>query len=336
MSGHKKPKSMKLSQIIRTAAVAALALTALRAAGAERNVRISRPWGDIHGTLSTPAAETETAVLIIAGSGPTDRNCNSSTNLRTDAFVHLARLFDSLGMASLRYDKRGIGASRCDDMDFEHLRLDDYIDDAAACVEWLRGEGYRRIIVAGHSEGSCIALAVAADRPAGVDAVISLCGAGCTIDRTLQTQLARQLATYDPGMLLDAMRIISRIKAGVRVPSEEVPKPLRALFDETTQPFLHSAMEERLNPRRLIRRTTCPVLIVGGEFDIQISVSDAEALHAARPDARMVIAGRMTHTLKDAESADMAQQMTSVYANPSLPLSGDLRRAVAEFAGGLQ
>lgn len=327
---------MNIPQLIRTIALATLATAAIHAAGAERNVAIRRPWGDIHGTLSTPAADTETAVLIIAGSGPTDRNCNSSLNLRTNAFVHLARLFDSLGMASLRYDKRGIGASRCDDMDFEHLRLDDYIDDAAACVEWLRGEGYRRIIVAGHSEGSCIALAVAADAPAEVEAVISLCGAGCTIDRTLQTQLARQLTAYDPGMLLDAMRIISRIKAGERVPADEVPKPLRTLFNETTQPFLHSAMEERLNPRRLIRRTACPVLIVGGEFDIQISVSDAEALHAARPDARKVIVGRMAHTLKDAESADMAQQMTSVYANPSLPLSGGLRRAVAEFADGLQ
>ncbi|MDE5637989.1 MAG: alpha/beta hydrolase, partial [Alistipes sp.] len=302
---------------------------------AERNVSISRPWGDIRGTLSTPAADSGTAVLIIAGSGPTDRNCNSSLNLRTDAFVHLARLFDSLGMASLRYDKRGIGASRCDEMNFDQLRLDDYIDDAAACVAWLHGEGFRRVIVAGHSEGSCIALAVAVGAPDEVDAVISLCGAGCTMDRTLQIQLARQLTAHDPGMLLDALRIISRIKAGEHVPAEEVPKPLRGLFNDTTQSFLHSAMEERLDPQRLIRRTTCPVLIVGGELDIQISASDAESLHAARPDARKVIVDRMAHTLKEASSADMAHQMTSVYINPSLPLSEGLRRAITEFANDI-
>lgn len=326
---------MNIAAIIRIAATVSLAIAGVSAAGAERNVRISRPWGDIHGTLSTPAADTGTAVLLIAGSGPTDRNCNSALNLRTDAFVHLARLFDSLGMASLRYDKRGIGASRCERTDFDSLRLDDYIDDAAACIAWLHGEGFRRVIVAGHSEGSCIALAVAAGEQSGVDAVISLCGAGCTLDRTLQIQLARQLTAQDPGMLLDALRIISRIKAGERIPAEAIPQPLRALFNESVQSFLHSSMEERLNPQRLIRRTTCPVLIVGGEFDIQISVSDAEALHAARPDARKVIVARMAHTLKDAASADMAQQMTTVYTNPSLPLSEGLRRAVAEFAGRL-
>jgi len=237
---------------------------------------------------------------------------------------------------SPRYDKRGTGASTADGMDYGALRLDDYVDDAAACVEWLHEQGFARVILAGHSEGSQIALAAAADRPATVAAAISLSGAARTIDHTLQMQLAGELAAADPGMLLDAMRIISRLKSGSRVPEPEIPEPLRVLFRENVQTFLQSAMEERFEPRRLIRRTTCPVLVIGGEYDIQVPPSEAEELHRARPDTRLVIVESMSHTLKDAASADRLQQMQTIYLDPSLPLSAGLCTAVREFVESLR
>lgn len=131
---------------------------------AEREVRLEREFGTLHGTLRIPEGGSRVVALLIAGSGPTDRNCNSRQGLYTNSFVYLADALEKQGIASLRYDKRGIGASRYDDPEkiFE-VSFDDYIGDAAAWTEWLRDQGFEKIVLVGHSEGALIALCVAAD-----------------------------------------------------------------------------------------------------------------------------------------------------------------------------
>ena len=159
---------------------AILLLAFAHTAAGERNVSLERDFGTLYGTLLTPDAGTETVAVIIAGSGPTPRNGN------VNSYLYLAQALEKAGIASLRYDKRGIGASRFTEPEkMADAVLGDFIGDAAAWADYLAGEGFRRVILIGHSEGALIAFCAAQQCPE-VDAVISLAGAGYPLDEILQ------------------------------------------------------------------------------------------------------------------------------------------------------
>lgn len=196
-----------------------LLLAALPSQSKEEEISVSRSWGKLSGTLTVPDEGSDAAVLIIAGSGPTDRNGNSGSGLTTNTYYMLARALEKEGIASLRYDKQGIGGSRYQDPELyeqeDRLRLADYIADAEALTDYLKKRGFRKIILAGHSEGSLIALVAATESP-DIAAVISLAGAGYPIDEILQLQLTRELISYNPGLILNVQSILSRLKQGKR------------------------------------------------------------------------------------------------------------------------
>lgn len=294
---------------------------------AEREVSIARDFGTLYGTLVLPDdSPAETAVLIIAGSGPTDRDCNSKLGMRTNAFRYLADALEEAGIASLRYDKRGIGQSVYDDPErLKEVVFEDFVADAAAWVDYLAGEGYRKIVLLGHSEGALIALC-AAQGNERISAVIEVAGAGRSLDFILQGQLAGQLALADPGLYVQATGIIDRLRAGKRV--DEVPQPLASLFHPSVQPFLISAF--RYDPCRLVAALEIPVLIVQGNNDLQVPVAEADALAAAQPHARKVIVKGMVHTLKTSDGHTLNEQLAA-YTDSTLGLAPGLTDAVTEF-----
>lgn len=150
---------------------AILLLVFAHTAAGERNVSLERDFGTLYGTLLTPDAGTETVAVIIAGSGPTPRNGN------VNSYLYLAQALEKAGIASLRYDKRGIGASRFTEPEkMADAVLGDFIGDAAAWADYLADEGFRRVILIGHSEGALIAFCAAQQTPK-VAAVISVAGA---------------------------------------------------------------------------------------------------------------------------------------------------------------
>lgn len=303
---------------------------ATAATAGEETLRVARSWGTMYGTLLAPDGGSDTAVLLIAGSGPTDRDGNSGAGLAPNSYLLLARALEREGIASLRYDKRGVGASRFarpEEVRQEELRFEDFIEDAAAWIAPLRELGFRRIVLAGHSEGALIALEVAAARPDEVAAVISLAGAGYPIDEILQAQLGRELISFNPGLLLRAQSIIAAIKAGKT--AADIPPLLQQVFHPSVQPYLSSWM--RYDPRESIRRVTQPVLILNGDNDIQIPADNAEALAAAQPAARKIIVKGMTHLLKTSEITDPRQQKIAHYTDPSLPVSEELVGHMAAF-----
>ena len=307
-----------------------LLLAALPSQSKEEEISVSRSWGKLSGTLTVPDEGSDAAVLIIAGSGPTDRNGNSGSGLITNTYYMLARALEKEGIASLRYDKQGIGGSRYQDPELykqeDRLRLADYIADAEALTDYLKERGFRKIILAGHSEGSLVALVAATESP-DVAAVISLAGAGYPIDEILQFQLTRELISYNPGLILNVQSILSRLKQGKT--TEDIPAILQGIFRPSVQPYLISWMQ--YDPREVIRQVKQPVLIVNGDNDIQISADNAEALAQARPDADKVIIEGMTHLLKQSEVTDPQRQKTTIYMDAAAPVSEKLVSVMADF-----
>jgi len=293
---------------------------------AELDENLETPTGTIYGTLTLPAAGRvkPPVVLVIAGSGPTDRNGNAST-LVLNMYAKLATALAERGIATVRYDKRGIAASQAAGPDETSLRFDTYVADAAAWIRKLRAdERFSSVTVVGHSEGSLVGM-IAAQR-APVDAYVSLEGAGFPASVVLARQLATNLAAY-PELKAQSDRILSSLVSGKLVAASDVPAPLLSLYRPAIQPYLLSWFA--YDPRVEIVKTTGRVTIVQGTHDVQVSVDDGKALAAARPGATFVLIDGMTHVLTDDPGTTVAEQVTGAYADASRPLDARLVAALA-------
>ena len=201
--------------------------------------------------------------------------------------------------------------------------------DAAAWADYLAGEGFRRVVLIGHSEGALIAFCAAQQTPK-VAAVVSLAGAGYPLDEILQLQLASQLLPDNMDLLLQANAITAALKRGERV--ESCPPQLEALFHPSVQTFWISSL--RYDPREEIRKVRVPILVVGGDNDLQVPPDNAEALAKAQPRARKAIIAGMTHPLKKCTGRTRIDQ-TGAYGDSTLPIDPDLVAVVTEFIRGL-
>lgn len=312
--------------------VLSLLFTASPLTGAECNVSLKQDFGMLCGTLRTPEAGSDAVALLITGSGPMDRNNNApNMGINTNTFLYLTQALEEQGIASLRYDKRGVGASRYDAPEqMSQVVFDDFVADAARWVIYLKEQGFKKIVLVGHSEGSLVALCVAADEnsdAAGkVSGVVSISGAGFPIDEILQMQLAAQLAMTDMSMLMHATTVLDSLRQGKT--AKDYPPELAMLFEPYLQRYLISQMNYK--PQQLIRRVTVPVLILNGDNDIQVSVANAEALKKAKPNAELLIIKGMTHVLKQSEGRDQMGQL-GVYTNADLPLDATLAEAIPRF-----
>lgn len=312
----------------RAAMAAAVLLLAAGSAGAqasaaaESEVRVETATGELRGTLLLPPGPSPHPVaLVIAGSGPTDRDGNSALGGRNESLRMLAEGLAARGVATVRYDKRGLGGSMAAGRPERELRLDTFVDDAAAWLRMLRADArFSTVSVVGHSEGSLLGARAAAS--AGADAFVSLAGPGNPLGTTLRTQLKAAL----PPMLLPAAdSILADLEAGRT--RDTVPPALFMVFRPSVQPYLISLLQT--DPAAEVARLTVPVLVVQGTTDIQVAVTDAEALHRAQPASRLLVIEGMNHVLK-AVPADRARQVAS-YSDPTLPVVPRLIEEVAAF-----
>jgi pimeloyl-ACP methyl ester carboxylesterase len=298
-------------------ATVALGARPLMAAAAESAYDLVTPSGTIFGTLITPSAAPPTpVVLIIAGSGPTDRNGNGPM-LNLNIYSKLAIALADSGIASVRYDKRGVAASQAALSSESAIRFDTYVDDAVAWIKKLRSDPrFSRVIVVGHSEGSLIGM-IAAQR-AHVDAYVSLEGAGFPA----ATVLASQLQTNAPGLADKWQPVLDKLSSGATVPAADVAPELESLFRPSVQPYLISWF--KYDPRVEIAKLSGPVVIVQGTHDIQVVVADGQALAAAAPRAKYIAIDGMTHVLTDDPGTTLAQQRSGAYADAARPLDATL------------
>lgn len=275
----------------------------------------------LHGSLIVPDRGARSAtVLILAGSGPVDRDGNLP-GLRNDSLKLLARGLAERGVASLRIDKRGIGQSRTAVMREEDLRIQTYVDDA---IGWLAFLGARQdtgpLFILGHSEGALIAT-LAAQR-ADVAGVILVAGAGEPAAELIARQLSD--AGVPEHLQTESKRISQSLARGVAV--ADVPPELAALYRASAQPYLMSWLP--LDPAAELARVKAPALIVQGTHDLQIRVEDAQRL-AAGPNSKFVLIEAMNHVLREAPKERAAN--LAIYGAFDKPLAPELVPAIASF-----
>ena len=299
---------------------------------ASQPITLRTATGDIAGSVVVPSgAGRHPVVLIIPGSGPTDRDGNSPValgpgrTLHTDAYKLLAEALAMQGIASVRYDKRGIAASApaMAGMKENDYRFDMGVDDAAAWMRMLRADPrFSRIVLVGHSEGSLIGMVAAQRAPA--DGFVSLEGAGRPAADVIRAQL---IAGGAPPEMFEAA--LDSLIAGRTV--ENTSPALASLFRPSVQPYMISWF--RYDPAAELKKLPYPTLIIQGTHDVQVSAVDASKL-AAAPGARLLTIDGMTHVLKIGP-ADAAAQVAGVYSDPTVPIAPEVVAAIVAYVRSL-
>ncbi len=295
---------------------------AIPAHSGEKEIEITSAVGSkLYGTLLSKNKQQPLAI-IIAGSGPTDRNGNSTISAPTNEYRLLAYSLDSQNIATFRYDKRGIGKSAYAGMKESDLVFDDYVKDAEKIFDYLYDTlGFKNIYFIGHSEGSLIAML--ASEKEKVKGYISVAGAGRPIDEVLEEQMQKQPLPDSVKQQIPA--IFNQLKNGKEV--NDVPQMLAPLFRKSIQPYMISWLI--YSPQEEIKKLNCPILILQGTCDIQVQQVDAKNLHEANPKSKLDMIPNMSHTLKNAGENCVNENKT--YTDSSMPLDQTLVNDIVSF-----
>src|ERR1700732_2521068 len=191
-----------------------IALAVLSLCGAMSDVLANETQirvGNIDAVLTTPPdVERPPVALLIAGSGSTDHDGNGP-QIKPATLKKLSEQLVARKIATLRYDKRGAGGWKPEFGRPEDFRFKDYVDDAAALVNYLRSSGkFPRLVLVGHSEGGLVAILTARRVP--VDRLVLLATAARRQGDLLKAQLERK--QIPPDVLQPIMKAIDTIMSG--------------------------------------------------------------------------------------------------------------------------
>ncbi len=288
----------------------------------EKEIEVTSASGSkLYGTLLSKNNQQKIAI-IVAGSGPTDRNGNSTLAPATNEYQMLAHSLDSQNIATFRYDKRGIAKSTVANFSESDLVFEDYVKDAEKIFDYLHDSlGFKNIYFIGHSEGSLIAML--ASEKKNVKGYISVAGAGRPIDIILEEQMQKQPLPDSVKQQIPA--IFNQLKEGKEV--NNVPGILAPLFRKSIQPYMISWV--KYSPENEIKKLKCPVLILQGACDIQVQIEDAKSLHNGNKKSMLEIIPNMSHTLKDAGKDCVDEKKT--YTDGSMQIDKILVEDILKF-----
>ncbi|MFT3931987.1 MAG: alpha/beta fold hydrolase [Chitinophagaceae bacterium] len=288
---------------------------------AEELVAIKTSSDSLRGVLLVPAnTKTFSLVIIVPGSGPTDRNGNNPLGVTANSYRMLATALANQQIACLLFDKRGIAASKTAMVAEDSLRFDTYVQDLQAWIAKLKTDKrVKKIIVAGHSEGSLVGM-LAAQR-SKTDGYISLEGPANSIDKIIMQQVAAQPEKIQT----EIKSIFNNLRDGKK--PDSVPPYLMSLFRPGIQAYMQSWMQ--YSPCNEIKKLSIPVLIVQGTTDIQVNEEEGKKLAACNPAAIFKLISGMNHVLKNS-SIDRNENMAS-YRNTTLPVNEELITAITTF-----
>lgn len=280
--------------------------------------------GGFPATLEDPSG-TGPLVVMVAGSGPTDRDGNSALGVRAGYLRKLADALAGRGIASLRYDKRGLPGSAPAGNEAD-VTFSTYVEDLRSVIGWAAA-GYpgRPLVLLGHSEGGTVAIEAAKAAPEAIAGLVLLATPGRPPGETLRDQLAN----LPQPTRAEARAILAELEAGRRV--EPVPPTLAGLFRPSVQPFVMSLLA--LRPAETLAEVAMPALVVGGGTDLQVGRADFDALAQARPHVESRWFPAMNHVLADAP-ADFAGNVAT-YADPDAALTAGLADVIAGIVRGV-
>ncbi len=276
----------------------------------------------IKGTLFLPlnSSPKTKLVILIAGSGPTNRNGNSGLT-QNNSLKFLAENLANQNIAVFSYDKRIIAMILSGKVDEKTLRFEDFINDAKDVVNYFKMQNkFSKIIIAGHSEGSLIGMIASSKN---IDGYISIAGAGRPIDEVLNQQYSEQYHAFSK----EISEKLALLKTGQTFEYNSKNPILYSILKPDLQEYLISWI--KYNPQDEIKKVKVPTLIINGKKDIQVSVEDANLLKKAKPDATLVLIDDMNHIFKIIKG-DVAENKAS-YSNPKLPVSEELISTITDF-----
>ncbi len=289
----------------------------------EKEISIMAAGGtQLYGTLLSKNNSQKLAI-IVAGSGPTDRDGNNAMGVKANSYQMLAHALDSNNIATFRFDKRGVGKSLSASFKESDLTFDDYVKDVEKIFDYLHDTlGFKNVYLVGHSEGSLIGMIAA--QKTGVKGFASLAGAGRPIDEMIKEQMESK--SVPDSVKTEINYVLNELKKGKEV--SNVSASLNSLFRKSVQPYMISWL--KYSPAEEIKKLNCPVLIIQGTCDKQVKIIDAENLNKANKKSTLDIIPLMTHTLKDTE-ANCSDENMKTYTDPSLPLDSKLVNDLVTF-----
>lgn len=289
--------------------------------GKEENFELKIDSLTIFGTITLPIKESKkTIVLLIPGSGPTDRDGNNTIGLRTNSYKMLSDTLSKYGYSSLRYDKRGIGKSVIKNFNEGDFIFDDFVNDVIKIIENLQtDERFSKIVVLGHSEGSLVGILAA--QKTDIEAFISIAGAAEAAYELILTQIANQSADLAD----EVSKYLNDLKVGKNVFVSNMD--LWNLFRPSIQPYLISWF--KYIPKEEISKLDIPIFIINGTTDIQVDYNEAQKLFQSSKNAELKIIEGMNHILKNADS-DTTKNIKT-YSNPNLPLNEEFCTEIINF-----
>lgn len=309
-------------------AMAAVLATAQPATATAIELIAPGPEAALHGTLLKPAGKTRATMVIIPGSGPTDRDGNNPLGVAGGPYRKLAEALAERHVATVRIDKRGMFASKAAIRDANKVRIADYAVDAAAWITAARkATGARCVWLAGHSEGGLVALA--ASTTPHVCGLVLISTLGRPMGEVIRDQLKANPANAP--ILAPALAAIDQLEAGKHVDVAALHPALQQLFAPQAQDFLIDSF--RIDPAKLLSAYRGRVLIVQGDRDLQVGMVDASRLAAADPRATLAVIAGANHVLRVAPADDRAANFAS-YAKTDAPLAPGIADAIASFVLG--
>jgi uncharacterized protein len=303
---------------------AALAVTP--AAPVQTYVEAPGPLGLLKGTMLAPASGGAPMMLILPGSGPTDRDGNNPLGVKASTYRLLAEGLAVRGIGTVRIDKRGMFASGAAVADGNAVTIDDYVVDVGAWTASVRKQTDAPCVwLLGHSEGGLVSLAAAQKAP-DICGLVLIAAPGMPLGDVMRRQLRSNPANAP--ILAEALSAIDSLETGKRVDVTGMNPALLPLFAPAVQGFLINVLS--YNPTKLISSLSKPVLIMQGKRDIQVDVADAERLKQAYPKAELVLLPNVNHVLKSVTSDDRRAN-AATYADPTLPLAPNVVDPIVSF-----
>lgn len=277
--------------------------------------------GQLFGTYLN-AEKNAPIVVIVPGSGPTDKDGNNG-GLTSNTLKFVAQGLAEQGISSIRVDKRGLFSS-ANAGDANAVSVEIYAEDyrawASTAIE-LSGQNCAYLF--GHSEGGLMVSAAAVGQD-NICGIITLAAPGRRLSDVLREQLKRNPANKP--ILKQAEMALQSLEKGERVDVSELHPALNQLFYPAVQDFLISTFA--VDPAELLASVNLPTLVLQGEHDLQVSVKDAERL-ASISGAKLVLVPGVNHVLKPAPMSPRAN--FKAYNSPNVPADPMVTQEIGDF-----